>query len=235
MKRKNRVQKASEYEEKYGEIPKSYEERMAWMVDKYNLSEKKMDDIINKRNFMLQTLQFYDLFIVLYEEPEPTPRPRFRLINRTNFSKEAMNNGNFVHVYSINAKEDSMYMKRMIDNDLIELDRLIYTPCVVEYNTYQKTPSVFNIDELFLSEMGMIRPINRYDWDNLGKKYSDMSNHNIWIDDTLVISGTVNKFYSILPRVEIKLKYLNNLYNKYQYNSMIKKVDGEDLHYIKFV
>lgn len=232
MKRKNRKQKAIEYEDKYSEIPKDYCERLDWMCDKYDLSEKKMYSILSKRDSMVQALYYNDLVVILYEEPEPTPRPRFRLVNRHNLINEAMNNSKFVHVYSINAKEDSLYMQRIVESDLLELDNIIHTPCVVEYNIYMKTPSVFNVEDTFLSEIGLIRPINRYDWDNLGKKYSDMYNHNIWIDDTIVISGTVNKFYSILPRVEIKLKYLNYLYNKYQYNSMKKKLPEADIKYL---
>ena len=59
-----------------------------------------------------------------------------------------------------------------------------------------------------------------------------MFNSNIWLDDTLVISGTVNRYYSILPRVEIKLRYLNMLQNKYQYNSINKRIT-EDAIYFK--
>ena len=51
-----------------------------------------------------------------------------------------------------------------------------------------------------------------------------MYNNNVWLDDTLVIDGTVRKFYSILPRIEIKIKiHMNMLYTKYQYNSTISK------------
>ena len=197
------------------------------MYETYKITDKKAQEIMNKRYDMLTYLYYTDINIVLLEEPEGTPRPRFRLINRQNFINEAMNNGQFVHVYSLNAKEDSLYMKRLLNEDLIQLQELIWTPCIVEYNIFQKTPSVFNTTDTFLSEIGLIRPITKPDWDNIGKKYSDMFNHNVWLDDTLVISGTLNKYYSILPRVEIKLRYLNTLYNKYQYNTISKRTEQE--------
>lgn len=235
MKKKNRVEKAIIYEDKYKDIPRDYEERLSWMCDKYKLSENKMISILEKRRFIMNTLFYTDLIIILYEEPEGSPRPRFRLINRHNFINEAMTNSNFVHVYSLNAKEDNMYMQRIVqETDLINLQQMIYTPCIVEYNTFQKTPLVFNVEDIFLSEIGLIRPITKPDWDNICKKYSDMSNHNLWLDDTLVVSGTINKFYSILPRVEIKIKYLNTLYNKYQYNSISKRLPDQQIDYIKF-
>ena len=52
-----------------------------------------------------------------------------------------------------------------------------------------------------------------------------MFNDNVWIDDIIVIDGSVHKYYSMLPRVEINLYYLNKVYNKHQYNSIIKRKD----------
>ena len=48
---------------------------------------------------------------------------------------------------------------------------------------------------------------------------------NIWEDDSLVMHSSVDKYYSVLPRIEIRLRYLNMLYNKYQYKSMKNRVD----------
>lgn len=231
MKRKNRKQKHQDYINKYQDIPIDFNERLEWMYDKYKITDRKANDIIEKRYMMTNDLYYTELNVVLFEEPEGSPRPRFRLINRNNLISEAMNNGQFVHVYSLNAKEDSVYMKRLVDEELMGINTLIYTPCIVEYNIYQRTPSVYNTTDTFLSEIGLIRPLTKPDWDNIGKKYSDMYNHNVWLDDTLVISGTVNKFYSILPRVEIKLKYLNMLYNKPQYNTISKRTDQQIIYF----
>ena len=59
-----------------------------------------------------------------------------------------------------------------------------------------------------------------------------MYNANIWIDDSLVIKAVVNKKYSILPRVEIRLRYLNMLYDRYQYKSMIDRA-GKEVDYFE--
>ena len=59
-----------------------------------------------------------------------------------------------------------------------------------------------------------------------------MYNGNIWIDDALVMDGSVHKYYSILPRVEIRVRFLNMLYNKYQYVSVQHRLpDRTDLRY----
>ena len=95
---------------------------------------------------------------------------------------------------------------------------------------YIKTPSYFNATDTFLAEIGLIRAPKKPDWDNAGKKYCDMFNYNIWTDDALVIDASVHKYYSILPRVEIKLRYLNALYNKNMYNSIIKSKEYEKIN-----
>lgn len=218
---KNRNAKEKEYLEKYSDIPKDREERLGYMYDMYNLNEKKALEIISKKRSIEYNLCYEDFLIVLYEEPEGFKRHRFRIITKSNYVQAAIINPQFVHVYSPNASDDFRFMKRLVGEELVELDRFIQTPCIIEYNAYFKTPSYFNVSDKFISEIGLHRNAIAPDWDNIGKKYCDMYNHNIWLDDSLVVSGTVNKFYSILPRVEIRLRYLNYATNKFQYNNII--------------
>ena len=225
---KRRKQKEIEYEAKYNNIPRDYNERLVWMYDTMHLNDNLCKEIIDKRDRMLTSLYYTGLFIVLYEEPEGSPRPRFRLVNRKNLANSALTNSQFVHVYSITGAEDNKFMRRLVnEHELCSLNQLLYTPCNVVFNAFFKTPSCYNRVDTYLSELGCIRPITKPDWDNIGKKYSDMYNSNIWLDDALVISGTVNKYYSILPRVEIQLQYLNMVYNKYQSKSISEKIEKE--------
>ena len=231
MKRKTRKQKEEISREKYGGIPIDYEERLAWMYDTFHITENTANQILDARNQMFYFM-YYKLFrIILFEEPEGTPRPRFRLINRQNFANTAINNGSFVHVYSINAHEDNVFMKRLMNEEIYELQDLIYQPCNVRYNVFFKTPSYYNTEQKILAEIGLDRPINKPDWDNIGKKYSDMYNGNVWVDDRCVVSGTVNQFYSILPRIEINLNFLNCLYYKHQAKSMQKRTPQDIIYF----
>ncbi len=221
--------KEKEYIEKYSEIPLNYNERLSYMMDKFNLSDKKMLEIIQKRDNMINNLWYYDFNIVqLLEVPEGAKRPRFRLTKK-NFPNAAIQDPVYIHVYSPGAKDDSNYMRRLTNDEIIQINGLINTPCEIHYYAYIETPSSFNITDTFLAEIGLIRPhLKKPDWDNIGKKYSDMYNYNIWLDDTLVIDGCVHKYYSILPRVEIQLRYLNSVYNKYQYNHTINRKDYDN-------
>ena len=229
---KNRKKKAEEYEVRYLEIPKDFYERLNWMCDRYNIKESKYADILNKKDNMLSNMYYSVYKIILYEEPEGSPRPRFRLVNRHSLLQEAVSNSFFVHVYSITGAQDRNYMKRLVSTDeLYQLDSIIYTACDVDYYAFLRTPSYFNTTDKFLAEIGLIRPIAKPDWDNIGKKYSDMYNGNVWIDDECVIEGRVGKYYSILPRVEITLKFLNALYHKNQYMRMSKRLDKPIAYY----
>lgn len=229
LKSKSRKQKQKEYEEKYKEIPIDLKDRLLYMIDQYHISEAKMQEILDKKDVMLQNLFFYECKIIqLFEEPEGSCRPRFTLLTKSNYNRAAINNS-MIHVYTPRASEDHRYMHELCDQDLIQLDYLINTPCVIKYDAFYKTPSYYNATDSILAEIGLIRPpILKPDWDNLGKKYCDMYNHNVWIDDALVYDGEVHKYYSILPRIEIQLKYLNTVYNKQQYNQIVKRKDYDN-------
>lgn len=235
--RKNRKQKEVEYDEKFGHIPIDYFQRLEWLYDELKITPSKANEILLKRDMMIQSLHYTDTNIILFEIPEGSPRPRFRLVNRQNLSNMALSNPNFVHVYSLTGYEDNVFMKRLMeDTEFAQLDQMICTPCVIDINAYVKTPSYLSKEDTILAEIGLQRPLTKPDWDNIEKKYSDMFNKNVWLDDTFVVDGAIHKYYSVLPRVEIRLRYLNMVYNKNQYNSIVKRVDfpgSVDLQYCK--
>ena len=222
---KSRKVKAKEYEEKYSNIPRDRDERLNWMIDKFNLSDKKMEEIILKKRLMDYYLSYYEFKIILYEEPEGTPRPRFRYVTKSNYMDAAIANPGYVHVYSPNAGDDFRFMRRLTEQELMLHHQFIQTPCHAQIEMYFKTPSNMNIVDTFLAEAGYHECPVKPDWDNGGKKYSDMFNSNIWLDDSLVTKGSVEKFYSILPRVEIYIRYLNYATCKWQYNNIVNRKD----------
>jgi Holliday junction resolvase RusA-like endonuclease len=46
---------------------------------------------------------------------------------------------------------------------------------------------------------GLIRPIVKPDWDNIGKLIGDAFNGVVWTDDSHVVDGRVRKFYGRVP------------------------------------
>lgn len=232
---KSRKQKQKIYKEKYGDIPTDYLERIQWMYDHFHLDINKATKIIQKRNQMLQALQFSkDFFVVLYEVPEGAHRPRARYINKSNLVSGAIQSPGYIQIYSLTGASDRQHMKRLIETQELSdfQNHLIYTPCFLEYEIFLPTPKAWNVTDTYLAELGLIRPISKPDFDNLEKKYADMYNGNIWVDDALVVSSKIDKYYSILPRVEITLRYLNMLYSKQQVASIQNKVsENEEINY----
>ena len=216
-------------------IPKDYQERINWIIDTYKISDAKLKDIIDTKDKMMQQMYYMpELFVVIYEIPEGSPRPRARFIKSkgNNILANARSNPGFIQVYSITGAADKKFMQEFKTNsDFDFLESLIYTPCSVKYDAYFKTPSIFNSKEKMLAELGMIRPLSKPDFDNVEKKYSDMYTGNIWVDDSIVIESNFNKYYSELPRIEITLKYMNMLYNKYQYKSASKRLGLDDIKF----
>ena len=123
MKRKTRKVKAEEYEKKYSHIPIDYKERLSWLYDALKISDQQAYEILHQRDLILDSLKYIDTMIILFEVPEGTPRPRFRIINRQNLSNMAMSNSNFVHVYSLTGHEDQVFMKRLMEKE--EFDALV--------------------------------------------------------------------------------------------------------------
>ncbi len=222
---KSRKEKSEEYDQKYGCIPRDNDERLAWLIDQFKLSPVRMNDIIEKKRNMETFLQYYEYKLILYEDPEGAKRPRFRLVNRKNYMNVAIQAKDFVHVYSPNAADDHRFMHRLVDQELIQLNGLISTPMQVSINTFSRTPSYFNQADTILAEIGLHRPMQKPDVDNIEKKYYDAFNYNIWLDDSLIIDADIHKYYSVLPRLEIYIRYLNYITNAYQYNQIINRKD----------
>lgn len=222
-------QKQKAYIEKYAGIPTDYNERLDWMTDQYKLTANDMDAILYERSRRMMSLYMNSIQIVLYQIPEGAKRPRYRMINRSNVLPAAMANPDFIHVYSPGAAANHDYMKKLVtQQEIVQLEHLICTPCDVQFKAYFPTPKSYNKIEVFMAEIGLNREIVKPDWDNIGKLYSDMYNSNIWIDDALTIKGTVEKYYSILPRVEINLLYMNAVYCKQQYENIVKRKDYDE-------
>ena len=58
--------------------------------------------------------------------------------------------------------------------------------------------------------MGFGSPINKPDWDNLAKTYCDMIQDIILDDDSLIVKGVLEKRYSLKPRIEIHIEYMED-------------------------
>lgn len=225
---KNRKEKMLEYSEKYSGIPKDYRERLNYLYETLKIDDAKSDEIIAARQAFIDSTYYETIRIVLYEIPEYTPRPRARLIHKSGILNAVSGGDTFIQVYSITGRQNREYMKMFTQENLQYLEQLLCTPCDIEYKTYFPTPAYYNKTDIFLAEIGIHRPLIKPDFDNIEKSYADSFTGNVWIDDIVVVDATIRKYYSILPRVEIDLKYANQLSNYHQYKAMIRRKDFTD-------
>ena len=221
---KSRKEKMIEYNQKYSHIPRDYVERLEYLYETLGIDDVKSDEILAARERYISSTYFETIRMVIYEVPEYTPRPRARLINRKGVLNSIGTNS-FIQVYSITGRANKEYMKMFKQENLPYLDQLLCTPCDIEYRAYFPTPSYYNKTQIFLAEIGVDRPLIKPDFDNIEKSYSDAFTGNIWIDDIVVVDATFRKYYSVLPRMEIDLKYSNQLCNQYQYKAITKRKD----------
>lgn len=203
-----------EYIEKYGHIPSNRLERFIYLVKKLNI--KRGIDKLFEEMHRINNIKWKRLDIVISLEPKATPRARSNRKMNVFYVKGASNNRKRFRKFMNNIGHD-----------------MIITPIKFKCDIYVNISSGMSKIEKLLAELGFIRPINRPDWDNFGKTYSDMVQEQLILDDSLIIEGTVRKFYSCKPGVEISIEYMEDFdskFNKdriYSYkNNNVKDVEG---------
>ena len=61
----------------------------------------------------------------------------------------------------------------------------------------------------------VIRPTKKPDWDNIGKIVCDALNGIAYKDDSAIVDGRVRKFYSEQPRVEVVIKDITDIRDRW--------------------
>lgn len=133
--------------------------------------------------------------------PEPSHRPRL----------------SGYRVYVPGAAKNQRFFNKHVLPKLHGL--FITTPCKVELDIFCQTPKSFNRTQTIIAEMGLLRPwVNTGDVDNFAKAALDMLQPNdkrghigIMENDCLVYEMNTRKFYSINPRYEMKITYMDKI------------------------
>lgn len=71
---------------------------------------------------------------------------------------------------------------------------------------YFKIPKSASNKKAYEMGCGSIRPTGKPDWDNIGKILSDALNGLAYRDDSQIVRATVEKWYSLDPRVEVEIQ-----------------------------
>lgn len=192
-----------EYDELYGDVPYDTLERFDYLIKDINLSRCKLnvyDEIKRISNIKWKTISY-----TIYLLPKATPRPR------------TGRNGIF---YVKGAADNQKLFRQHLKNQDINL---ITTPTKFHCVSYFPIPKSMNPVEKICAEMGFISPISKPDWDNVAKAYCDMIQGSLLYDDSLIIEGTSIKKYSIKPRIEVTISYMEDHDSAFNRKKILKK------------
>lgn len=193
------IKKFSDYLNKYGDIPKDIYERFGHILSSLKINKKEYEKL-QKSIKILTNIKWDEFNFVFYFIPQATPRARFSRRTRAFYVK---------NLYDYNS-----LFKEFLESTS-EMRKIITTSCKFYCDLYFPVPEQMNKVDKILSELRLIRPISKPDWDNAGKTYSDMVQKHLILDDCLIIEANVRKFYSFKPRIEISVKYMDKYDCKY--------------------
>ena len=188
----------NKYKDLFKDISDDQYDRIKDYLDSNQFTDKDYSKFYDRLK-ELSSIEWSYLRIILNIIPEATPRPR---LDKKGF------------FYVTNSKKNSNFVKQLITSNL-DIFHLISTPCNYIVNAYFPIPKYFSKVDTLLAELGLYHKITIPDWDNIGKTYSDMIQKWILCNDSLIIRGEVNKFYSLKPRVEIIIKYMNKHFSEH--------------------
>lgn len=180
------------YEKLYGDIPDDQMGRVAYILGEKAENEKLVAEIETAGKRIKRTKKI-KLNFTMWKIVKPSARPR------------ANTTMGYVSMYVPHAKENGDWFEKFAAEKHLPF---IDTPCILNMNIYEKTPSSFSIKKKVLAELGLIRPWKRTgDFDNYAKGIADAIQHGMLKDDCLVIESTQRLYYSIKPHAEIEIIY----------------------------
>jgi Holliday junction resolvase RusA-like endonuclease len=112
--------------------------------------------------------------------------------------------GGFVHVYTPKETTDYEKLVRFYFNEKY-LNMSLTGEIKIHVKAYFTIPKSLPKTKKQHMLMGLIRPVKKPDWDNIGKIVTDALNDVAYHDDSQVVDAHVEKFYSDKPRVEVTL------------------------------
>lgn len=188
-----------EYDNKYGDIPNDFTERFLYLINILNIKKCQ----INKLKYEIlksSSIKYKEFSFIFYFTPQATPRPRYSKFTKSFYIKNKLD-------YNKIFKE----FMEVVDMDIFP----IITPCEFYCTSYFPIPSSMNKVEKIMAELGFIHHIGKPDFDNVAKTYADMIQKHLIYDDALIYKGIIEKRYSIKPRVEITIRYMETFDSKY--------------------
>ena len=180
------------YQQEYGHIPNDQLGRIKHILGN-KADDPKFNEMIAQAVKKIKRIKWKKLEFTMWKTVLPSPRPRAKNIG-------------YIHMYVPGAKKEGDWFEEFAKENNLPF---INTPCIFNLKVYRKTPSSFNKKQAVLAELGIIRPWNKTgDFDNYAKGVADAIQHGMLDDDCLIGTAKIDKYYSIKPRAEVEILYM---------------------------
>ena len=158
-------------------------------------NNEKFNKMIIHEGNKIKRIKKHKLEFTMWKIVKPSARPR------------ANTRSGYIRMYVPGAAQAGNWFEQFAkENNLPFID----TPCKIDMEIYEKTPSSFSIKNKVLAELGIIRPWKRTgDFDNYAKGIADCIQHGMLKDDCLVIDSRQTLYYSIKPHANISIEYFD--------------------------
>ena len=135
------------------------------------------------------------IHVCLLGEPQGKGRPRSRIAT-TKAGKQ------FIAVYTPRETQKYETALALAGRNTMKSKPPLQGPLRVVVTAVMSPPKSWSQKRQRNALTGFERPIVSPDWDNIGKVL-DALNGIVWEDDKQIVSGTVEKVYGQLPRLEV--------------------------------
>ena len=201
-----------EYDERYGSLPLFKEEILEYLQKEYKkIDLERIDAMANEIDAIPWKTENYIIPII----PKPASRPRYSFETK--------------HFYVPGASSNKTIMKKILGIS----DNIILARVAIVLTTYQPTPCYkMNQNEIYLAELGKIRPLIDPDFDNFTKAYMDAIQGVLIADDNIITDAQIHKCFSVKPRVELELSYQtrpDSRYNEKVLNGRIQRINEKGI------
>lgn len=214
LKIKTRKEREKEYRSKYGNISNDKFTRLKEELgDKF--TSELLEDALERVKEGKKKLKYYMIHFTFYEKPVQSHRPRTK-------------GKKFKGMYVPNAKSNHDAIKEFVHKLKKDIS-IITTPMRISLKAYYPMPNIIKPIEIVLYETEHDYAIGKPDFDNVLKAYSDMLLKNIILDDDIVSSSTFDKYFSLKPRVELEIIYINGYASEYTYKTIKSRKTFKDL------
>lgn len=182
------------YYKEYGHIPDRQIDRITYILGS-KANNEKFNNYIIKEARRIKRIKWNKIEFTMWKIVKPSQRPR------------ANSRGGYIRMYVPGARQAGDWFEDFFkENEL----PFIETPCILNMEIYEKTPSSFSMKNKVLAELGILRPWKRTgDFDNYAKGIADCIQHGMLKDDCLVVESTQKLYYSIKPHAKIEIKYMD--------------------------